>query len=1143
MKWSLNGQRFHLPQTFQARILLVLLSLGILPLALVGLFTTQHNANELQRQSASELTGLARGLASELEYLLEDRLQGSQLIADLGVLYLEAGGDWETYLQNVYVNQNDYAALIYFDRFGKPVAGSPPSNYLPLAASPHFWKSASLKTQLWGEAANWISRAREVWIFTPVRGQEGEVSGILVTTVDQQSVANLLTDLLQASEDIALVFNGEGRVLLHSDREIMRRQPTYAEIGLQKFPLIGQGAIEYETPAGARTAGYASLLTFDWVALVERPTAQVVEPAVQARQLALLGLIASILLILLGALSLSRFLARPISNLVDAAHAIAGGKSGASLPEGDPAYSEIGLLIKAFEEMSRAVQEREERLRTSEARLRTVMHSIPDQLFQARSRNGVAGAGGESSNIVELHPIDSLNQLNFEPFTLETILPANIQRQAERTISAALDSKSHQMFEFFQDEEGVTTWYEMRTTPSGDDEALVILRNVTERVVVEEALRQAEQRYRTLFRSAPLMYVITRGSDDGPIVVDCNDTFLASLEYSREEVIGRPILDFYSRQGQAALLSGEYQKATYGIFQAEERQLVTRTGRVIDTLLHAMPEEDADGEIQGTRSMYVDITERKRMERRLRESEANFQSLMETAQGFVLFRLAVAPTSHPQVTFVSQNLNSILGANADEPFERWLDCLPEPERMETLSEIERCFAQGLSIDLTFQISMGHEGGQRWLRLIATPSFRDYRLAYYNGLILDVTSEETAKALTTQKLAFEEVLARISSRFVGIQDFDESVQQTLADLGVISGANRAYLFLYSNDYLYTTNTHEWCRPGTTPQIENLQNVETENFPWILGRLQRDNIVQIDSVDSLPLDAQEERLFLEEQDIQGLALVTVRSGDRLIGFMGLDDTNGGAPWTTDAVTLLRVSAEIVGSALERRTYEERIRSSLAEKNVLLKEIHHRVKNNLQIISSLLKLQAGNVQDAQALSVLEESQARVRSMALIHEKLYQSEDLAEINFGDYARELVTYLFRAYSMTTGTVHLKMQVDPVRLDINAAIPSGLIINELLSNALKHAFPNQREGTVEVSLTQNDDVIELSVSDDGVGLPAGFDFRQTSSLGLQLIDTLSIQLGGEVEVISEEGTTFRIRFHDSQAESSANPNALAVPVV
>lgn len=211
------------------------------------------------------------------------------------------------------------------------------------------------------------------------------------------------------------------------------------------------------------------------------------------------------------------------------------------------------------------------------------------------------------------------------------------------------------------------------------------------------------------------------------------------------------------------------------------------------------------------------------------------------------------------------------------------------------------------------------------------------------------------------------------------------------------------------------------------------------------------------------------------------------------------------------------------------EEQLRSSLNEKEVLLQEIHHRVKNNLQIISSLLNLQTGSVKDKKVLGMFAEYQARVKSMALIHEQLYQSRSLAKIDFAVYIQKLAFNLFRLYGIDADTIILEINVDKGLLDVDAAVPCGLIITELVSNSLKYAFPSGQSGKVCINLlSDHNHGFTLSVSDNGVGFPENLDFRNTESLGLQLVNTLTTQLGGKLELDRRGGTEFKISFSNSK---------------
>jgi len=215
------------------------------------------------------------------------------------------------------------------------------------------------------------------------------------------------------------------------------------------------------------------------------------------------------------------------------------------------------------------------------------------------------------------------------------------------------------------------------------------------------------------------------------------------------------------------------------------------------------------------------------------------------------------------------------------------------------------------------------------------------------------------------------------------------------------------------------------------------------------------------------------------------------------------------------------------VDRKKTEDRITKSLREKEVLIKEIHHRVKNNLQVISSLLSLQSRIIKDPKAMEMFTESQHRIRSMGLIHEKLYQSQDLALVDFSEYVRNLATSLFHSYAVNSGRIGLAINVKDIYLGVDTAVPCGLILNELISNSFKHAFPAGEAGEVAIGLHHKENgTLQMTVSDNGRGLPPNLDFHGTESLGMQLVTTLTSQLRGTIVLDRSCGTTFRITFEE-----------------
>ena len=305
-------------------------------------------------------------------------------------------------------------------------------------------------------------------------------------------------------------------------------------------------------------------------------------------------------------------------------------------------------------------------------------------------------------------------------------------------------------------------------------------------------------------------------------------------------------------------------------------------------------------------------------------------------------------------------------------------------------------------------------------------------------------------------------------------------------------------------------------------------------------------------------------MQKAGVKALLMIPMLFQDRAVGLLEMRICQVDRAFTDHEISLAHLLANQAASAIEnaklyerarheigrRREAEERIKASLREKEVLLKEIHHRVKNNLQVVSSLLYLQSERISEPAILGMLQDSRNRIRSMALVHERLYQAEDLSRIDFSEYVSDLANHLLGSYCLDPSAVTLEVIADDVVLDVNTAVPCGLIINELVSNSLKHAFPSysavqadplvpaggHREGgpwrttdsgtdkiRIELCLDAGGQ-LQLLVSDSGVGLPEALDFRNTESLGLLLVNSLVHQLRGTVELNRQDGTEFRIMF-------------------
>jgi PAS domain S-box-containing protein len=271
------------------------------------------------------------------------------------------------------------------------------------------------------------------------------------------------------------------------------------------------------------------------------------------------------------------------------------------------------------------------------------------------------------------------------------------------------------------------------------------------------------------------------------------------------------------------------------------------------------------------------------------------------------------------------------------------------------------------------------------------------------------------------------------------------------------------------------------------------------------------------------------YLSEDEIARM-YERLRSGQEWQGEFRNKRKDGSLYWVSSRISPLTNDAGVITHFIdveedvtERKQAEERLRASLKEKEVMLMEIHHRVKNNLQVISSLLSLQSSNVTNEHDLAVFRECQNQVRSMALIHEKMYRSADVAFIDFGNYVHSLAEYLLRTYAVRH-RICANVLAEQVLIDANIAVPCGLIVNELITNCIKYAFPESGAGEINIEIWAEGEQVTLIVRDNGVGIPEDAEAKKNDTLGISLVYDLVRQIDGTVDVDSGDGTRFRIQF-------------------
>ncbi|MBS3818850.1 PAS domain S-box protein [bacterium] len=459
-----------------------------------------------------------------------------------------------------------------------------------------------------------------------------------------------------------------------------------------------------------------------------------------------------------------------------------------------------------------------------------------------------------------------------------------------------------------------------------------------------------------------------------------------------------------------------------------------------------------------------------KLRKRLRESEKKYRSLFEMSKDAIYITSKegkIIDVNQAFLDLFGYTWDQIKNINVREHYHN-----PE-EREKFRREIE---GKGFVKDYPVKLKQS-DGSIRDCLITATVrEDKTGRILGYQGMIRDVTEQKKAQ-----------------------QELKESEEKYKA------------LFEYSNDAVFLLSPYgEQMR--VNQKAADLLGYTREE---LRGKSFKDLIVP-----SEYQDAEKKRKELREKKSLASYERTVRKKD---GTLIPVEVNVSLICDSEGKPLFIQS--IVRNVSEKKKAEEKIKKSLEEKEALLKEIHHRVKNNMQIIYSLLNIHSRRVKDEESLRILRESQNRIRSMALIHEKLYKSKDLGHINFAYYVQSLITHLYHTFNLSPSRVRLKTDVEEVNLDIHTAIPCALLLNELVSNVLQHAFPEGRKGELTVQMKkEKEENVFLMVADNGVGIPQDMDVENPDSFGLKLIQDLVTQLKGKIQFERHQGTTVKVRF-------------------
>jgi PAS domain S-box-containing protein len=652
-------------------------------------------------------------------------------------------------------------------------------------------------------------------------------------------------------------------------------------------------------------------------------------------------------------------------------------------------------------------------------------------------------------------------------------------------------------------------------------------------------LYDSEMRYRTIVENSKDALFI---QDFKGNITDVNQNACSMLGYGRNELVGANLSTITAPDGRQYVSERMAALENNDILLFESEAVRKDGTRLPIEISVSMVSRDGDGMIY---NLVRDITARKLAEAELRESEVQFRTIFEVAS----VGIVQADSMTGRILQCNQTYCQITGYPLSELVEISFPELVHPEDRQRDWDIFSRAARGETpVYFNEKRYIRKDGSIIWVRLNAA-FVRDSKGQAIRTVAIceDITGRRRMGA-------YQELGREILQILNEPGDFQNSIQRVLTALKARTDFDAVGIRLedgddftyfaqegFSRDFLLTENTlvERAADGGVCRDKDGNVRLECTCGLVLSGKTDPTNPLFTpggscwtnDSATLLdiPSDA-EPRFHPRNQCIHNgyasVALIPVRNQGRNVGLIQFNDRRKGC-FTLDSVELLEGIASHIGAALMRKHAEENIRASLAEKEVLLKEVHHRVKNNLQVMSSLVSLQADSLADDRLQGVLNDVRGRIVTMALVHEKLYQADDLARLNFGEYAAGILQYLWRAHGPAAEKVRLNMSFAQLLLPPEMAVPCGLILNELASNAIKHAFPNDNGCEVSVSLAVDPatGAACLRVRDNGVGLPENFDWRQsTRSLGLRLVQMLAGQMRGTVQTGPGPGTEFEVNF-------------------
>jgi PAS domain S-box-containing protein len=662
---------------------------------------------------------------------------------------------------------------------------------------------------------------------------------------------------------------------------------------------------------------------------------------------------------------------------------------------------------------------------------------------------------------------------------------------------------------------------------AGHNARLGVIRDITNCKLQEKILHDSEAKLRAISEAIPIPLVISRFHDG--LILYANQQFSETFLLTSEDIVkSRQASDFYTNPDERQIILQALRQNGY--LHNYEMQLKRRDGSEFWAIT-SFQLLTFNGE-SAILKVFYDINERKNTEVNLKAQNQLLQNIFEN----IPLMIALIDVKG-KLQWVNQEWGRILGWTFEDFQNRdVLEVLyPHPEDHEYVVNFIQS-AQRIWGDFR---TLTQEG-----QIIDT-SWTNVHLA--NGQIIGIGQniterKQTERALKTQ-VEREQLMRTVTERIRKSLNLQDILDATVREVRDLLGVDRVIVFRFAPDMTGTVVAESVVNGWTASldvQIEDTCFQAGVGIEYHQGRKRAIANIYEAGLTECHIN------LLERFEVKANLVVPIilqvngeNPGSSLWGLLIAHQCSSTRKWEEHQLDLLDQLSVPIAIAIQqssifqqaqteivqRQKAEIELRSALAEKEVLLKEIHHRVKNNLQIVSSLLQLQSHSLSDPEVIRVLRDSQNRIDSISLIHKNLYTAPNIGQLDVADYIQNLATSLLISYQVSPTHINLETDIDAINLNVDQAIACGLIINELISNALKHAFPNQQAGSIIIRLRSLDDNIEMTIRDNGVGFPKDFDWRDTNSLGLSLVcDLATEQLEGTITLETHPETVFKITF-------------------